>query len=234
MNNAQETIFGMLKENTGKAICDSGGAYGRNWERNSKKTFDDFLKESPVSFDMPEFGDDIETTSEDIKYTVSLFHYIPTVLEVDELCQEFNEMPVSDWDGEAYGLSKKGEKWLKKHGFSFGESWNTYNGECTLSQTLQGTNLTLGGCGEGEYILLQVHGGCDVRGGYTDAKLFKLRAFQEFLSPTPLVFGRISRGKKVLEVSSGYNGVSLTDEDGKAIALKKRDSIELFLYAEFN
>ena len=23
------------------------------------------------------------------------------------------------------------------------------------------------------YLLLQIHGGCDVRGGYTDAKLFK-------------------------------------------------------------
>ena len=51
-------------------------------------------------------------------------------------------------------------------------SWNTYNGESDLSQILQGSNLEIF---DEHYILIQIHGGCDARGGYTDAKLFKLR-----------------------------------------------------------
>ena len=38
-------------------------------------------------------------------------------------------------------------------------------------QCLQGANLTIN---NEEYILIQIHNGADVRGGYTDAKLFKL------------------------------------------------------------
>ena len=32
----EQTIYGMLTESTGAALCDSGGAYGRHWQRNQK------------------------------------------------------------------------------------------------------------------------------------------------------------------------------------------------------
>ena len=49
--------------------------------------------------------------------------------------------------------------------------FNTYNGDSDLSQILQGAWLE---DADGDtYLLLQIHGGCDARGGYTDAKLFK-------------------------------------------------------------
>lgn len=48
---------------------------------------------------------------------------------------------------------------------------NTYNGEDLLSQTLQ---YALWEMEDGdEYILLQIHGGADVRGGYTRPRLFR-------------------------------------------------------------
>ena len=51
------------------------------------------------------------------------------------------------------------------------EPFNTYDGDSDLSQVLQGAWLE---DADGDtYLLLQIHGGCDVRGGYTDAKLFK-------------------------------------------------------------
>jgi hypothetical protein len=49
-------------------------------------------------------------------------------------------------------------------------TFNTYNGDSDLSQILQGSWLTIN---DEPYLLLQVHGGCDARGGYTNAKLFK-------------------------------------------------------------
>ena len=35
---------------------------------------------------------------------------------------------------------------------------------------------------EEEYILIQVHGGCDARSGYTDAKLFKVPYWLDYIS----------------------------------------------------
>ena len=52
------------------------------------------------------------------------------------------------------------------------DTFNTCNGDSDLSQVLQGAWLE---DADGDsYLLLQIHGGCDVRGGYTDAKLFKV------------------------------------------------------------
>jgi hypothetical protein len=60
-------------------------------------------------------------------------------------------------------------------------TFNTYNGESELSQILQGSWIELDGY---QYVLLQIHGGCDARGGYTNAKLFKTGedwTFHEYL-----------------------------------------------------
>jgi hypothetical protein len=74
-------------------------------------------------------------------------------------------------------------KWSPKKGIvaespyevgSFGEggppiTCNTYNEECLLSQTLLFTYFELE---NEEYVVLQIHGGCDVRGGYTMPQVF--------------------------------------------------------------
>ena len=44
----EQTIFEMITENTGSHMLDSGGAYGRNWQRNQGKTIDDFKNERKV------------------------------------------------------------------------------------------------------------------------------------------------------------------------------------------
>ncbi len=44
----EELITAMLKENTGSHFLDSGGAYGRNWQRNQKV---DFEENQPVTVD---------------------------------------------------------------------------------------------------------------------------------------------------------------------------------------
>ena len=38
-------VYEMLTENTGSHMGDSGGAYGRHWERNQKRTIEDFSNE---------------------------------------------------------------------------------------------------------------------------------------------------------------------------------------------
>jgi len=168
----QKLAFEMLTENTGSHILDSGGAYGRNHERNNKKTIEDFINESDVSF---EWDDD----NKEIWRTVSVFHFISHSTELDDICDHFNNMGCENWeaDEDVYGVSSEQWDWLtENHEVTLHRSWNTYNGESDLSQVLQGANLEING---DVYFLIQVHGGCDVRGGYTDAKLFKAGYFCE-------------------------------------------------------
>lgn len=53
---------------------------------------------------------------------------------------------------------------------------NTYNGEDALSQTLQ---YTLFSGYAGDFVALQVHGGADVRGGYTKPRVFEFGHMSE-------------------------------------------------------
>jgi hypothetical protein len=78
--------------------------------------------------------------------------------------------------------------WLRAVGFEVGGVYgdgdpfvvNTYDGECALDQTLQFLYMAVGSVPEryaerldcGMVILLQIHQGCDVRGGYTNPRAF--------------------------------------------------------------
>lgn len=169
-------MYAMLTENTGSHMLDSGGAYGRHWSRNQAKTIEDFDNEQEQTIEKSEWewtdkNGKVHTHTE-YERTVSVFHYL-SELELDHVCDKFNELNTDckDWDGDiGYGVSQAGADFLELIGMESKDEFNTYNGDCDLSQVLQGSWLEM----DGEpYLLLQIHGGCDVRGGYTDAKLFK-------------------------------------------------------------
>ena len=174
MADIKETIERLLKESTGKALCDSGDAYGRHWEKNQDRTFEN---EQPVTWD--EDG-----------VTRNIYHYLVENLEItvhsgalDEDFQAFSK------DSGDYYLADM-EAWIDKmwdtgilesdQYISPGrpQCYNTYNGECLLSQTLQYFLFYSGG---EYYILLQVHQGCDVRGGYTAPRIFAVPDPERFI-----------------------------------------------------
>ena len=162
--NVKELIYNMLTENTGNHMLDSGGAYGRNWERNQSKTIEDFESE-------PEEVYTYSKRWNEISRTVSVYHYL-SQLQTNEVCDFFNAMPCEDWDAEdVYGVSTKQWEWLKGNApdLKVTHTFNTYNFDSDLSQILQGSWIDIDG---DYYLLLQIHGGCDARGGYTNAKLF--------------------------------------------------------------
>lgn len=166
----EKKIYEMLTENTGTHFLDSGGANGRMWQRNQKKTIEDFQDEPTATVELEWWRENDAWLSLD----VSTFHYLTSVLSLDLYCAEFNARPCKNWDSENfYGVSDEGESWLLDLFEIKGSSWNSYNWDCPLSQVLQGCELTHIETGD-TYVLLQVHGGADVRGGYTDAQLFKV------------------------------------------------------------
>lgn len=179
-NKVQNLVYKMLTENTGSSFLDSGDAYGRAWQRNQKKTLQDFIKSPECTLEITNCKYSGEERIE-LDVTISVFHHMVNTLELDALCNRFNRREVNNWNSqEFYGVSDKGEKFLLEHFKISSETFNTYNWSAKYSQVLQGCELEHKETGD-KYILIQIHGGCDVRGGYTDAKLFKLSC-EYFLS----------------------------------------------------
>ena len=212
----ERVLYDMLTECTGSHILDSGSAYGRNWERNQKKSIADFKSEPDVTH---------EIYADEVCYTISVWHYLVNQLDVDEICKKFNDLnvPASDWDSERfYGVSKAADDYIESlNPDEIGCSFNTYNHESFLSQVLQGCHLMIN---DEHYLILQIHQGCDVRGGYTDARLFKLYD-GGWLAPED-VYGDID-GE---ECSNTYNGYSLTDESGNNVPVNEDSKVNLWVY----
>jgi hypothetical protein len=95
---------------------------------------------------------------------------------MDEVFNRFaDRRPDDGWLSimESFGeaLQRRGATGIYGDGSPFTE--NTYNGENLLSQVLQYLYFEFGG---ESHVLLQIHGGCDVRGGYTKPRAFTLNS----------------------------------------------------------
>ena len=210
----QQVIFDMLTTNTGTDCMDSGGDDGRHWQRNAKKTLDDFMSEPWATID-PKYGD----------AAISLFHYMTEYLVFDEGLTNDFESIASNYQDEgwlniieqfldALEVADEGEFYSDARW-----SFNTYNFEnWSVNQTLQGSFF---GLGKKTYLIVQVHGGADVRGGYTAPKVFQLKGFygkDDFV----LSAGDISFICPNCESSLRLEGYSamFTNADGEAVDIE--------------
>lgn len=152
-------LVAMLTENTGRHLLDSGGAYGRAWERNQGRDLASF--QAAPSLLVDEYG-----------AALDLFHWLRERVqydaELDAVWQAFDE---ANPDGYWHDL---GEQFADEHGqrddYWSGFGWvNTYNSDNYLNGTIQFLPFTMN---NSYYVLLQIHGGADVRGGYTRPAVF--------------------------------------------------------------
>ena len=151
-----EVLAGMLTENTGRHMLDSGGAYGRHWERHQGMTAQNFVQGPSVHVDR--YG-----------VTLDVFHYLRDRLEfAPEMQQEWEQFTAQQPEEGWFTLM---DEFPEAYGFESSGSFNTYNFENSLSQVVQGVTFK---AGDDCFVLLQIHGGCDVRGGYTAPKAFKV------------------------------------------------------------
>ena len=171
-----EVIYAMLVENTGSNLVDSGGAYGRMYDRNRKHGIEDFKSAPSCSLHAKVYSGGLE-----LDVTKSLFHHLTSNLHynegMNELWMRFDEH-FSDlkWDGED-GTMNKFYQWAKKniskfhdaYEFEEGEHFSgyTYNDDNILSQDF--VYFIMGG-----WVFIQLHNGCDARWGFTAPKLFQL------------------------------------------------------------
>ena len=172
MDTTKDVIAAMLTENTGAHFLDSGGHYGRHWERNQGR---DFEAEPYATIEVGTFkaqGDDQRQL--ELWPVVSAYHWLTERLDY-----------AADWQArfDAFAADRDDTHWLEDmeaFAESLGADWqcvNTYNDECALSQTLQFIVVNPEGDCEAldgdTIVMLQIHGGCDMRGGYTAPKLFR-------------------------------------------------------------
>lgn len=165
-------IEAILKENTGMSILDSGGAYGRNYERNQKRNF---TKENACQVDISTWQDNEGKDQHELNISFNLYHYLNAYLDYDDMSSkledDFNKFAdLSENEDKAWLTIM--EEFADKY-TNFGTT-NTYNFDNILSQVIQYTAFSLTNDEYDIYILLQIHGGCDVRGGYTKPRILKV------------------------------------------------------------
>ena len=157
----ENVIYKMLTENTGVAMCDSGGEDGRHWQRNQKKELKDFKNEIDISYD------------EDGQCTKSLFHHL---VESCEYLQDETKL-LETWIKQDKNRSNSWndvEEFMSKyiHRDKKINCIYTYNEDNVLSQDIQ--FLYGGNIYDSDVIAISIHNGCDARGGLTDYKFFKV------------------------------------------------------------
>jgi hypothetical protein len=171
MTLTERKIASMLQENTGRHMLDSGGAYGRNWEHNQGR---DFSKEDPCTLD-GRCG---------LEVTHNLYHWLSERLDYNpDLQRQFTrfcnreENREDSWFANLDAFMEERQARAKRRGEDFGGIYgegdpvvvNTYNHESLLSQVIQ---YVYWEDNSGGHVFLMIHGGCDVRGGYTKPVAF--------------------------------------------------------------
>jgi len=167
-----QVLHDMLTENTGTHMLDSGGSCGRSWQRNQGRAFEN---EPEVT---------LNASYDFLDVTINLYHWLKGRLEYNEaLDQRFTEFATSEemdkesWFACADAFMDKLKEEAEDEGAPIGGicgegepmSVNTYNHESLLSQVIQ---YYYWEDEEGGHVLLQIHGGADVRGGYTRPTAF--------------------------------------------------------------
>ena len=180
MDITKQMIMEQLLESTGRAMCDSGDAYGRHWQRNAGKTWEE-LSEPPVVLEAYVYthGDKPEL---ELTGTVKLAAYMENSLTYSSELQAAYEAWVEANDPE-------GDEFDMQHMEGFAASAHsggkhditgiiyTYNEDNSLSQDIQYIQFKWMDADEFEQdvVLVQVHQGCDARGGMGSPKAYVVR-----------------------------------------------------------
>ena len=173
----QRVLVRMMRENTGASILDSGGAYGRAWQNNLSRDFGN-VKAATLRGHVytSEYSKPPNVPTLELDVTIDLFTYLASRLEYDRALtrqlQRFAALPENK-DESWLAIAEAFPAWIaNKRDADASEEWagNSYNEDNYLSGTVQYVHFRMD---HDEYVILQVHGGCDVRGGYTAPKVFR-------------------------------------------------------------
>lgn len=192
-----EVIKSQLVEDTGAHLLDSGGAYGRHheenrdnppWDQPAYNVYGSFVARNVYDY----MAERLDRDRSCVALEAALYafghtdgekrepwlrtteRFAESVLEGELHRPALNALGLSDEAIEdVLGIQRGLQPEVDRHHRGDREPMtvNTYNGEFEeLSQVLQGVNF---GGPYADYVAIQVHGGADVRGGYTAPRVYK-------------------------------------------------------------
>lgn len=179
IENPEQYVYEWLQESTGRALCDSGGAYGRHWERNRKLDLEKFkAQQATVEIEILTHKDDTKNVY--INPIIPMYKFLVALVEnnfvLDEKTDAYDKW-LAEADYDSWELGENGfftaDEAVEAAGLVVEKTINTYNDEYYTSQVMQYSILKDPETDE-RYIGISIHQGCDVRGGYTQGRLFKL------------------------------------------------------------
>lgn len=196
-DDAEKVVKAQLTENTGAHLLDSGSAYGRHWEENQdnppwERPRWDLSGGFPVENVYHRLAENVERDRAAVALEAALYGYgrsgdrdrdgwLTSMEDFAGAERAPSRADLAEWfreagygDGDPVGLADTVSAELPRDVFG-GEAFtmNTYNSEfADASQVLQ---FTAFGGPYAEYVAVQVHGGCDVRGGYTAPRVYRVR-----------------------------------------------------------
>lgn len=182
MKNATKTekkIHSMLIESTGCDSMDSGGDNSRHWQKNRK--IKDMRKNKDLTWSSRKNSDYIESSVDVFNWLNNNVEYTN---EAEELTKQFYLFCRKKTDG-YYALM---HDWINEQTelenieTNQKECYNTYNDSSLLSQDIQYFTFEKN---NKSFVLMQIHNGADVRGGYTKPVIFE--TFDMFY-PYPSIF----------------------------------------------
>jgi hypothetical protein len=170
ISETQQELDKSFIEEVPHSLLDSGIAYGYRHIQESQYTVEDRIKAPHASWNKA-YG----------YATLSAFHYLDARVEYNgRLTKLFNEWLDAEGNEDEYSNSDESvnrfiESIGGNHDGYMGGSGLTYNEENCLSSDFV-YNLFTAENEDGweqEYVAISIHGGCDIRGGYTDFKFFE-------------------------------------------------------------
>lgn len=178
VKSTRDVIVEQLTENTGHSLGDSGDAYGRKWQQNQGKTWGDFTRE-PITTGACVYTQGPRPVLE-ITGTISLAAWMDAHLEyAPDMQAQYDEWVEAHEDSDQVSdlalMEEFADELFAKNTLRQSDpapqAHNSYNSDCDLSQTIQFVQFNWE---DESYVLLRVHGGCDVRAGYTSPKAYRV------------------------------------------------------------
>lgn len=169
----------MFCESTGSHFLDSGGAYGRGWEKAQAVKDLDWMNFPYINKEIWQRSDG----SYELCLTKNTYQFLCDKLEydieMDKIFHKFCEQEIRNSDSYYSNMDdfvKHPDLWeteCEVDDYQNMGGYNTYNGDSCLDKTLQWNIFAIhNGKQEGYYMILQIHNGCDVRGGYSTPHVF--------------------------------------------------------------
>lgn len=196
-NKTAEVVYQMMTENTGIHMMDSGGGSGRMWQRNQMKSLEDFTNEPAITMD---WGP-----------TISIFHFFVEHLEHDPVLQNKIDKYAADHPKDSWSDILNGV--AAEQDWQCSNSYNTYNDDVLLSQVFQGFEMN-----DNDFLVIQLHNGADVRGGYTSPYAFRYKhGWEDFVCG--MIDYNFFCSNDDCDFSVTVHGLDIYDNDGCPVDL---------------